>query len=156
MGRPLPDLRRTCLNCCQTVHRGTPTNRYHRQASAWPVLALGGDVLRRLGSYVTASHSTRANRLVQVLPGPPLVFATGAVQLRKRAESYRRLKKRINDAATVQAICDLAGEAEMTADELERRHGIRVSPPLTSWLRTPWPRSMRRFRPAWCAWTASR
>jgi hypothetical protein len=46
-------------------------------------------------------------------------------QLRQRAEHYRRLEAHITDPATVRAIWDLAGEAEMIADELERKHGIR-------------------------------
>jgi hypothetical protein len=48
-----------------------------------------------------------------------------ASELRERAERYRRLKKQIDDPATVRAICELAGELEMTADALERRHDIR-------------------------------
>jgi hypothetical protein len=35
------------------------------------------------------------------------------------------MKMQITDPAAVRAICELAGEAETTADELERRHGIR-------------------------------
>lgn len=46
-------------------------------------------------------------------------------ELRQRAESYRRLEKQISDPATVKAICDLAGQFEMTAAELEKRHLIR-------------------------------
>jgi hypothetical protein len=47
-----------------------------------------------------------------------------AAQLRQRAKHDRWLKAQITDPATVQAIRDLAGEAEM-AEEMERRHGIR-------------------------------
>jgi hypothetical protein len=43
-------------------------------------------------------------------------------ELRQRAERYRRLKKEISDPTAVQAISDLAGEFEMTAAELEKRH----------------------------------
>jgi hypothetical protein len=48
-----------------------------------------------------------------------------AGELRQQAERYRRLKRQISDPAAVQAICDLAGEFDMTAEELERRHRIR-------------------------------
>jgi hypothetical protein len=47
-----------------------------------------------------------------------------AGELRQRAERYRRLKRQIGDPAAVQAICDLAGEFEITAAELEKRHHI--------------------------------
>ena len=48
-----------------------------------------------------------------------------ADELRQQAERYRRLKRQISDPAAVQAICDLAGEFEMTAADLEKRHHIR-------------------------------
>jgi hypothetical protein len=48
-----------------------------------------------------------------------------AGELRQQAERYRRLKNQISDPAAVRAICDLAGEFEMTAAELEKRHHIR-------------------------------
>jgi hypothetical protein len=48
-----------------------------------------------------------------------------AGELRQRAERYRRLKRQISDPAAVQAICELVGELDMTAEELERRHRIR-------------------------------
>ncbi len=48
-----------------------------------------------------------------------------AGELRQRAERYRRLQRQITDPSAVQAIRDLAGEFEMTAQELERRHQIR-------------------------------
>jgi hypothetical protein len=50
------------------------------------------------------------------------VHAPPAGELRQRAQRYRRLKTQISDSATVQAICQLAGEYEMTAAELEKRH----------------------------------
>jgi hypothetical protein len=50
---------------------------------------------------------------------------TNAGELRQRAERYRRLKRQISDPATVQAICDLADEFDMTAEELEKRHQVR-------------------------------
>jgi Protein of unknown function (DUF2934) len=43
-----------------------------------------------------------------------------AGELRQQAERYRRLKQQISDPAAMQAICDLAGEYEMTAAELEK------------------------------------
>jgi hypothetical protein len=46
-------------------------------------------------------------------------------ELRQQAERYRRLNRQISDPAAVQAICELAGEFEMTAAELEKRHFIR-------------------------------
>jgi hypothetical protein len=46
-------------------------------------------------------------------------------ELRQRAERFRRLKRQISDPATVQAICELVGEFEMTAEELERQNHIR-------------------------------
>jgi hypothetical protein len=42
-----------------------------------------------------------------------------ANELRQRAEHYRRLKRQISDPTAVRAICDLAGELETTAAELE-------------------------------------
>jgi hypothetical protein len=48
-----------------------------------------------------------------------------AGELRQRAERYRRLNRQITDPATMHAICELAGEFEMTAVELEKRHHIR-------------------------------
>lgn len=48
-----------------------------------------------------------------------------AGELRQQAERYRRLKKQISDPAAVQAICDLVGEFELTAADLEKRHHIR-------------------------------
>jgi Protein of unknown function (DUF2934) len=48
-----------------------------------------------------------------------------AGELRQQAERYRRLKRQISDPAAVQAICDLAGELEMTAAELEKHHLTR-------------------------------
>jgi hypothetical protein len=48
-----------------------------------------------------------------------------AGELRQQAERYRRLMRQISDPAAVQAISDLAGEFEMTAAELEKRHHIR-------------------------------
>jgi hypothetical protein len=48
-----------------------------------------------------------------------------AGELRQQAERYRRLKKEISDPAAVRAICDLAGEFETTAAELEQRQHIR-------------------------------
>jgi hypothetical protein len=47
-----------------------------------------------------------------------------AGELRQRAERYRRLTRQISDPAAVRAICELAGECEMTAEELERRQCI--------------------------------
>ncbi len=46
-------------------------------------------------------------------------------EFRRRAEHYRQMKWQITDPAALQAICDLAGEAQMTAEEPERRHSIR-------------------------------
>jgi hypothetical protein len=46
-------------------------------------------------------------------------------ELLRRAERYRRLKRQISDPAAMKAICELAGEFEMTAKELERRQHIR-------------------------------
>ena len=46
-------------------------------------------------------------------------------ELRQQAERYRWLKRQISDSAAIQAICDLAGEFEMSAAELEKRHRIR-------------------------------
>jgi hypothetical protein len=46
-------------------------------------------------------------------------------ELRQQAERYRRLKRQISDPRTVNAICELAGEFEITAAELEKRHLIR-------------------------------
>jgi hypothetical protein len=48
-----------------------------------------------------------------------------AGELRQQAERYRRLKRQISDPAAVRAICDPAGEFEMTAAELEKQHLIR-------------------------------
>jgi hypothetical protein len=48
-----------------------------------------------------------------------------ADELRQLAERYRQLRRQISDPAAVQAICDLAGEFEVTAAGLERRHHIR-------------------------------
>jgi predicted patatin/cPLA2 family phospholipase len=48
-----------------------------------------------------------------------------ASELRQQAEGYRRLKRQISDPRAVQAICDLVGEFEMTAQDLEQRHLIR-------------------------------
>jgi hypothetical protein len=48
-----------------------------------------------------------------------------AGELRQQAERYRQLRKQISDPAAVQAICDLAGEFEVTAAGPERRHHIR-------------------------------
>jgi hypothetical protein len=48
-----------------------------------------------------------------------------AGELRQQAECYRQLKRQIGDPAAVRAICELAGEYEMTAAELEKRHLIR-------------------------------
>jgi hypothetical protein len=48
-----------------------------------------------------------------------------AGELRQRAERYRRLRRQISDPAAVQAISDLAGEFEMTAADLEKRHHVR-------------------------------
>jgi hypothetical protein len=47
-----------------------------------------------------------------------------ADELRQQAERYRQLKRQISDPAAVQVICDLAGELEMTAADLEKRHHI--------------------------------
>jgi hypothetical protein len=46
-------------------------------------------------------------------------------ELRQRAARYQRLKRQISDPAALQAIGELAGEIEMTAAELEKRHLIR-------------------------------
>jgi hypothetical protein len=46
-------------------------------------------------------------------------------ELRQQAEHYRRLKRQIDDPAAVKAICELVGEAEMTAAELEKCHFTR-------------------------------
>jgi hypothetical protein len=48
-----------------------------------------------------------------------------ASELRQQAERYRQLRRQISDPAAVQAICDLAGQFEVTAAELETRHHIR-------------------------------
>jgi hypothetical protein len=48
-----------------------------------------------------------------------------ANELRQQAERYRWLKRQISDPAAIQAICDLAGEFEMSAAALEKRHRIR-------------------------------
>ena len=48
-----------------------------------------------------------------------------ASELRHQAERYRRLKTQISDRAAVKAICDIAGDLEMTAAELEKRDQIR-------------------------------
>src|SRR3978361_1846781 len=46
-------------------------------------------------------------------------------ELRQRAERYQRLKRQISEPAALQAIGEVAGEIEMTAAELEKRHLIR-------------------------------
>jgi hypothetical protein len=46
-------------------------------------------------------------------------------ELRQQAERYRRLRRQISDPRTVHAICELAGEFETTAAELEKRHHVR-------------------------------
>jgi hypothetical protein len=48
-----------------------------------------------------------------------------AGELRQQAERYRQMKRQISDPRALQAICELAGEFEMTAAELERRYLIR-------------------------------
>jgi transcription initiation factor TFIIIB Brf1 subunit/transcription initiation factor TFIIB len=48
-----------------------------------------------------------------------------AGELRQQAEGYRRLKRQISDPRMVKALCQLAGEYEMTASELEKRQHIR-------------------------------
>ncbi len=48
-----------------------------------------------------------------------------AGELRKRAESYRRMKKLVTDDQAAKALDELAEESEMTADELKKRHRIR-------------------------------
>ena len=48
-----------------------------------------------------------------------------AGELRRRAERYRRLRMQINDPTALKAICAVADELEMTAEEIERRHHIR-------------------------------
>jgi hypothetical protein len=48
-----------------------------------------------------------------------------AGELRQQAERYRRLMRQIGDPRAVQAICELVGEFEMTAADLEKRHLIR-------------------------------
>jgi hypothetical protein len=45
-----------------------------------------------------------------------------ADELRHQAERYRQLNRQITDPAGMHAICELAGEFEMTAAELEKRH----------------------------------
>jgi hypothetical protein len=46
-------------------------------------------------------------------------------EFRHRAERYRRLQTHVSDPAAVQALSELAGEVDMTAEEMEKRHGIR-------------------------------
>jgi hypothetical protein len=46
-------------------------------------------------------------------------------ELWQQAERYRRLKRQISDPRALQAICELAGESEMTAAALEERQLIR-------------------------------
>ena len=46
-------------------------------------------------------------------------------ELRQLAERYRRLKNQIIDPRAVQALCDLAGEFEMTATALDERQLVR-------------------------------
>jgi hypothetical protein len=53
-----------------------------------------------------------------------------ACELRQQAERYRRLNRQISDPAAMQAICELAGEFEMTAAELEKH--LSVSAPTKS------------------------
>jgi hypothetical protein len=48
-----------------------------------------------------------------------------AGELRKRAESYRRMKKLVTDDRAAKALDELAEESEMTAAELEKRHQTR-------------------------------
>jgi predicted patatin/cPLA2 family phospholipase len=48
-----------------------------------------------------------------------------AAELRQRAERYRRLERQINDPRALQAVCELVGEFQMTAQELEQRQLIR-------------------------------
>jgi hypothetical protein len=48
-----------------------------------------------------------------------------AGEFRQQAQRYRRLKKQISDPDGVRAICDPAGEFEMRAAQLEKRHHIR-------------------------------
>lgn len=48
-----------------------------------------------------------------------------ADELRQQAQRYRRLNRQMTDPATMHAICELAGELELTAAELEKRHSIR-------------------------------
>jgi hypothetical protein len=77
-----------------------------------------------------------------------------AGELRQQAERYRRLMRQISDPRTVQAICELVGEFEMTAADLEKRHLIReraheiwvergvqrdATSSIGSWLNGNWP-----------------
>jgi hypothetical protein len=48
-----------------------------------------------------------------------------ARELRQRAERYWRLRRQISDPAAIQAIHDVAGELEMTAEELETRQRVQ-------------------------------
>ena len=48
-----------------------------------------------------------------------------ASELRQRVERYRRLKTQFTDPAVIRAIGELVGEAELTAEDLERRQRIR-------------------------------
>jgi hypothetical protein len=48
-----------------------------------------------------------------------------AGELRQQAERYRQLERQISDPRAVQAICELRGEFERSAAELETRHLIR-------------------------------
>jgi hypothetical protein len=50
---------------------------------------------------------------------------SNASELRQQAERYRRLGWQISDPAAVRAICELAGELDMTAEQLERQRNIR-------------------------------
>jgi Protein of unknown function (DUF2934) len=47
-----------------------------------------------------------------------------AKELRQRAERYRLLEKDISDTKALQAISDVAGELEATAEELERQQQV--------------------------------
>jgi transcription initiation factor TFIIIB Brf1 subunit/transcription initiation factor TFIIB len=49
----------------------------------------------------------------------------GANELRQRAERYRRLRMQVSDPAATRAICEVAGQLDMTAEQLERQRNIR-------------------------------
>jgi hypothetical protein len=63
-------------------------------------------------------------RATPLLPGGYPIM-NRARELRQRVERYRQLKTQVTDPAAIRAISELAEEAVMTAEEMERRQRIR-------------------------------